>query len=133
MTQIEKWLQEPPKSEVMPFPDSFKLKGWVYVLSNPSMPGIYKIGLTTTHPEKRAKELSGTSGVPTKFKVVKSFISEDPSGHEKEIHRQLSRFRINEDREFFQCQIEKIINVCASVIPDGDANTVNELTDKYNL
>jgi len=133
MTQIENWLQEPPISDEMPFPDSFQPKGWVYVLSNPSMPGIFKIGLTTTHPEKRAKELSGTTGVPTKFKVVRSFISDDPNAHEKEIHRQLARYRINEDREFFQCPVERIIQICTSVIPDGSAITVNDLTDKYNL
>ena len=39
-------------------PSDFKLKGYVYVLSNESMPGIYKVGMTGRSVEERAKELS---------------------------------------------------------------------------
>ena len=33
--------------------------GWVYILTNPSMPGLVKIGLTTRNPTARAAELAG--------------------------------------------------------------------------
>lgn len=133
MTLIEQWLQEPESSEEMPFPEGFTPSGWVYVLGNLAMPGIYKIGMTTNSPEKRAKELSGVTGVPEKFHVIKAFRSANPAKHENEVHRILARYRVNDGREFFKCKVEKILSVCTSVIPDGNAETVNDLIDKYNL
>jgi len=42
--------------------------GWVYAFSNPSMPGLIKLGSTLRRPEDRAKELFKTS-IPTPFKI----------------------------------------------------------------
>ncbi|WP_220385717.1 GIY-YIG nuclease family protein, partial [Klebsiella pneumoniae] len=53
----------------MEVPQQFRMEGWVYVLSNPCMPGIYKVGMTTTSPEVRARELSSATGVPAPFKI----------------------------------------------------------------
>ncbi|MEY0302593.1 GIY-YIG nuclease family protein [Providencia manganoxydans] len=133
MTQIEKWLQEIPTTEVMGFPEEYSPKGWVYVLSNEAMPNIFKVGLTTTHPKKRARELSSSTGVPEKFEIVKAFISENPAKDEAAIHKELARYRVNEGREFFKCPLKKILSVCERIIPDGSAVKVNDLTDKYNL
>ena len=133
MTQIEKWLQEVPTTESMEFPEEYSPNGWVYVLRNDSMPDIYKVGLTTTSPKKRASELSSSSGVPEKFEIVKAFISENPTRDESAIHRELARYRVNAGREFFKCPLEKILSVCERVIPDGSAVKVNDLVDRYNL
>ena len=43
-------------------------KGWIYCLSNISMPGLVKIGVTQLSPQKRAIKLH-TTGVPTPFKI----------------------------------------------------------------
>ena len=43
-------------------------EGWVYCLSNPSMPGLLKIGMTLQTPEKRAKGLFST-GVAEAFVI----------------------------------------------------------------
>jgi hypothetical protein len=45
-------------------------EGFVYILMNPSMPGLVKIGLTEDTAEARAASLSSASGVPTRFTVV---------------------------------------------------------------
>jgi hypothetical protein len=44
-------------------------RGYIYVLSNPSMPGIVKVGRTFREPRARAAELSASTGVPTPFKI----------------------------------------------------------------
>lgn len=62
----------------MKMPDGFTPCGWVYVLENESMPGVYKIGMTTSTPEKRAKDISSSTGVPTPFIVVKEYRSHLP-------------------------------------------------------
>ncbi|MEQ9910960.1 GIY-YIG nuclease family protein [Pectobacterium polaris] len=133
MTEIEKWSVLPPTVENMDFPDGFTPNGWVYVLKNECMPGLFKVGMTTDEPNKRASQLSGTTGIPVKFEVVASFFSDDPCKHEKEIHKILARHRINENREFFQCPLDKILSACNSIIPNGTARKVNDLIDDYNL
>ena len=42
--------------------------GYVYVMSNEAMPGKYKIGCTSRHPDERANELN-TTGIPKPFVV----------------------------------------------------------------
>ena len=44
-------------------------KGLVYVLSNPAMPGLVKIGQTTNEITSRMNELSNT-GVPLHFECL---------------------------------------------------------------
>jgi T5orf172 domain len=42
--------------------------GYIYVLTNPAMPGLVKIG-HTTDVQRRVKELSTATGVPSTFVV----------------------------------------------------------------
>src|SRR3954466_7359261 len=44
--------------------------GFVYILINPSLPGLVKIGKTTRSSESRAMELSAPTGLPTPFIVA---------------------------------------------------------------
>ena len=77
--------------------------GCVYILKNPSMPDLIKIGYTTRTAEERAKELyEGITGVPEPFVVVYIENCEDPQKLESVIHRKLSAYRINKNREFFK-------------------------------
>src|SRR5581483_11866894 len=43
--------------------------GYVYVLSNATMPGLLKIGKTTRSSDERARELSRSTSVPSRFVV----------------------------------------------------------------
>ena len=79
--------------------------GYVYVLSNVSMPGLLKIGYTETTPLKRAADLSTATGVPTPFKVEWSLsIDGDAELVEKRTHAALDRHRSG--KEFFKVSIE---------------------------
>lgn len=83
----------------------------VYVMSNPSMPGILKIGMTKKQSELRAEQLSSSTSVPTPFKVEFVFECYNSQGLEHEVHEHLKEFRVNNNREFFCCSLPKTIEV----------------------
>lgn len=84
-------------------------RGYVYVLSNPSMPGIVKIGRTFRDPGARAAELSGATGVPTPFVIEATVSSWNCVWLEKLVHLQLGRRRVNRNREFFRCTLDEAL------------------------
>jgi len=86
--------------------------GYVYVLMNPSMQNLVKIGKTTREPKERAKELSSTTGVPTPFVVVYSCYFKSCSDAESFIHKYLEKqdFRVSSNREFFEIPIKDAID-----------------------
>jgi hypothetical protein len=82
--------------------------GYVYCLSNKShSDNIYKIGMTSSIPEVRMKELY-TTGVPSDFNIEFSIYINNYKDVEKDIHKNLEKFRINDKREFFQIDISII-------------------------
>ena len=83
--------------------------GFVYILSNPSMPGILKIGSTERTVKERVAELSATTGVPTPFRVEHYILTEDPKGLEQSLHEELSEFRVNGNREFFKVSVDELL------------------------
>lgn len=60
--------------------------GYVYILSNPGMPGLLKIGMTRFDPTRRVQELSSATGVPTPFQLVYYREFHDCVAAELEIH-----------------------------------------------
>lgn len=132
MTELNDILQL-TTHESMAMPQDFTPCGWVYVLANESMPGVYKIGMTTSTPEKRAKEISSSTGVPTPFIVINQYRSHSPCEHEKSVHNMLSRYRVSQGREFFKTDLKTIEDACEKVIPFGAIAQVEELTEYYNL
>ena len=93
----------------------------VYVLTNPAMPGIVKIGMTDrleVHP--RMKDLY-TTGVPLPFDCVIAREIEDKEAAEIEraLHTAFDPYRINPNREFFQVEPEQV-EVLLWVMPGRD-------------
>ena len=83
--------------------------GIVYLLTNPAMPGLVKIGMTERSDiEMRMKELY-TTGVPVPFEcqfaceVKKS----DCAKIEKALHTAFAPQRVNSNREFFRINVEQ--------------------------
>jgi hypothetical protein len=83
--------------------------GILYVLTNPVMPGLVKIGLTTQTVEERIRELSSATGVPVRFECY--FAAEVPSMAEKEhrLHQIFLEVRVNPNREFFRIDPERAV------------------------
>lgn len=77
--------------------------GFIYVLVNPSMPGIVKIGKTTRSPIARARELGSASGVPTPFMLIYHLEVVDCQKAEQYVHERLEAAgrRVAGNREFF--------------------------------
>jgi hypothetical protein len=114
-------------------PSDFRLGGWVYILSNDCMPGIYKVGMTTNSPSARAKELSSSTGVPIPFNVEASFHCDNPAEAEASIHLALKEERVNESREFFKIEISELKNVCREFCQASADESVAELAMQYDF
>jgi T5orf172 domain len=74
--------------------------GYIYVLSNPAMGSLLKIGFTCASVEQRAYELSSATAVPSAFGVEYFHLTEDIEEVEALDHAALPRH--NENREFFR-------------------------------
>lgn len=104
---------------------------YIYVLLNPSLKGLLKIGRTNRSPEERAQELSTSTGVPQPFIVAYECIVSDGVAAEKLIHEELATegYRINESREFFQIPLKEAVKVIDRVcqsFPQSDGFLDNE-------
>lgn len=84
------------------------MTGYIYILSNPAMPGLLKIGFTAKSIEARKKGLK-TTGVPDSFVVEASFRVNAVVSCEKAIHGALDSFRHAPDREFFRIGLKDAI------------------------
>lgn len=82
------------------------MKGWVYVITHGSMPGLVKVGYSMRDPELRAKELEGT-GIPGAYKVAYAALYEEPRNVERAMHMALSAFR--EGKEWFRCEVVVVL------------------------
>lgn len=78
-----------------------KLKrGYVYVLTNPSMPGCVKVGRSAHGGQRRASQLYQT-GVPAPFALHFKMLFDDASEGELRAHEIRGYCRSNGSREFF--------------------------------
>lgn len=83
--------------------------GILYVLTNPFMPGLVKIGCTTGAVEERIKALSSSTGVPVAFQCHFAAKLDNMAAKEKTLHQLFSDRRVNPNREFFQVAPEKVV------------------------
>ena len=80
---------------------------WVYILSNPTQPGLLKIGYTKKLPEERAKQISSATGVALPYKVEWAYQCFNGEMVEREVHHKLKAQRVNNNKEFFQVSLEE--------------------------
>jgi hypothetical protein len=84
-------------------------KGYIYVLTNPCIADLVKVGRSVHGGKLRASHIYQT-GVPAPFSVYFEMIFDDASAAEKEIHLQLSDYRYSSSREFFRIAPEFAAN-----------------------
>jgi len=91
--------------------------GFLYVLINPAIPGLAKVGRTTRNPSERVAELSSATGVPSPFLLAYQHPVVDCTSAERWVHAELERqgYRHASNREFFNAPLHEIIKVVAQV------------------
>jgi len=81
-----------------------KQGGIVYVLENPAMPGLVKIGKTSQSSVSRRLNDLYSTGVPVPFECIFAGRVEDESVVESAFHEAFGPNRINPNREFFEIE-----------------------------
>jgi len=86
------------------------MSGYIYCVSNVSMPYMLNIGITTTAPEVRLDDINGLYGkwrppTPYKCEFAKRVCNIDKKI--TAIHRLLAKYRIHPEREFFRVSLEE--------------------------
>lgn len=89
--------------------------GFVYILSNPAIPGLVKIGHTKGSLQSRVNQLSAATGVPKPFVVEGYFFAEKPKEDELMIHHSLASRR-HKGREFFSLSVSDALAECQKVL-----------------
>lgn len=85
-------------------------EGIVYVLTNPAMPGMVKIGKTGRDVEIRLSDLY-TTGVPLPFECEYAVRVQDMDKVEKAFHNAFGPYRVNPRREFFSIEPQQAIGL----------------------
>lgn len=93
--------------------DNITRPHYVYILVNPGIPGVCKIGFTKTTIYERCRQINSATGVIEPWYPVYSF--KCPSGPllESEVHKHLGKqgMRINDKREGFEIAVKDAISV----------------------
>lgn len=103
---------------------------YVYIFSNESMPGIYKVGKTNNRLNERVKELyTAATGVPTPFKIESHYQVYNCDAVERRAHQLLHHCRVNKGREFFR-QEKAVIEeaILTAIEQTGDTLGKDSLT-----
>ncbi len=85
------------------------MDGIIYILINETMPGLVKVGMTTSTLEQRVADLSRATGVPLPFEVFYAAQVNDIQFVEERLHRAFDSHRINPKREFFRVAPEDVV------------------------
>ena len=85
-------------------------EGVVYVLTNPAMPDMVKIGKTGRGVETRLNDLYST-GVPLPFECSYAARVADMDRVERAFHNAFGPYRVNPKREFFSIEPEQAIGL----------------------
>jgi hypothetical protein len=89
-------------------------QGCVYILSNHSMPGLIKVGMTKKTADMRAEDLSRPTGIPEQFTVEAIYPTDNPEVVEKQAHELLEAFHYN--KEFYKISVRRAAKMLSSLL-----------------
>mgnify|MGYP001294941888 FL=1 len=94
--------------------------GIIYIAQNQTYgPNVYKIGKTErTNIDERMQEITGATGVLGEFKLLGHSIVNDVDHCERKCHDVLREFRIQQNREFFNINLERLVPIIRETILD---------------
>lgn len=98
--------------------------GTVYILTNPSMPGLVKIGMTDQNDVGVRVGQLYTTGVPFPFTVEFAGFVPNPAEVEQAFHIAFAPHRINPKREFFRIEPEQAIAILKLLHVQESTSTV---------
>ena len=88
---------------------------WVYILSNPAMPDMIKIGYTAKDPFSRAHQISRGTGIPLGFEVEWAYKCFKGERIEQEVHKVFKKQRVNTQKEFFRVSLNEAKQVIEQI------------------
>ena len=91
------------------------MKGWIYIFSNRSIPGLIKIGYTDRDPSVRVSEQH--SGLPFPHDLEYEILVENAYNVEQKIHKKLIEY--NESKEWFKMDAEDAVSYIKEIVSDG--------------
>lgn len=102
------------------------LRGWVYVITNKSLPGLVKIGFSSKDPSLRARQFD-EAALPHPYEVVYDILVANPFQMEQTIHRYLKSAGLHEKKEWFRCSESEAIDVIRRIADN------KHITEKINI
>lgn len=103
--------------------------GYIYILSNPSMPGLIKIGFTNRDVKERVGQLSAATGVPKPFEIEYYCLTRDVEEVEEKSHRHFSSYR-SKGKEFFSVPVIEAVKVIDSLVKTVEPDRFSRVTEK---
>lgn len=98
----------------------------VYVLTNPVMPGLVKIGRTMQEDAAIRIAQLYTTGVPVPFEIAFAAKVENPEEVEKALHIAFTPNRVNPKREFFRIEPEQAIVILKLLHVEDATKVINQ-------
>jgi hypothetical protein len=86
-------------------------QGIIYLLINPAMPGLIKIGYTTQNDVKHRMAQIYSTGIPLPFECVYAAKVQNHEKIEKALHTAFAPDRLNPKREFFEIEPAQAIAI----------------------
>lgn len=102
----------------------------VYIFTNEAMPGLVKIGRTSTSVEQRLSELNRSTGIPLPFVCYYAARVADSPVVERKIHEAFGDHRIRQQREFFRLSPHRA-QAALELAALEDVTPRQEIIDEY--
>ena len=91
--------------------------GIVYIAHNPNDgENVYKIGMSERDVDSRMAELTSETSNLGKYTAVAYFVVSDVEEAERAVHARLRHYRIQDNREFFELELSRLLPTIRTAI-----------------